>query len=199
VTIELLLLMVVFGMGMTGSFLSPQTRYEVLDLWEPPRNCAPAVDRAETGALVPGKGKATNLSSNIEAHCLRRHIFSGKERPSFVNFVSMHARPQARRSAQTLLAHLQSKYQSDIVSASMPPVIIDVQSRDPDLRRYLTDVFLAEFAAVVGPGQVSAHRLPPAIAPLRIEVRTRPVDMPDLLFAVEATFRDGTRSMRWTL
>ena len=81
------------------------------------------------------------------------------------------------------------------------PIALFVQTDDPRLNTYLQDVFHNEFVAVFGSSRVAHtryHDAPDGTA-LRVDVHIRPVDMPDLLFNVQASLVDGGRRFRWQL
>jgi hypothetical protein len=199
-TIEILILMLMLGIGMKTSYLNPDFRFELLDLSERSYACQPQLIHTEPGHLYPGKGKATNYSADRLMIC-SKGIFSNQERHSYLNFITASAAPQARRIAHSLDGLVRQHIDSPSEIFRNRPLTIAVEEKDPVLQNYLHDVFTHEFAAVLGTNAVSRSHLveiDERSKPL-IKISLREVDAADLLFDVRAEFVSQNKELRWQL
>ncbi len=199
-TIEILILMLMLGIGMKTSYLSPDIRFELLDLNDRSFSCQPQLINTEPGHLYPGKGKATNYAADRLMTCNRR-IFSNRERHSYLNFVTSSASAQARRIAHSLNGLIRQSIDKPDQAFTARPLTISIEERDPDLQNYLHNVFAVELASVLGDGAVSRTRpmdQTHSSKPL-IRISLRDVDAADLLFDARAEFITKNQEMRWNL
>ncbi len=126
---------------------SPQTRFELGmgELEPPPCRELNSVEKAKYGFQPEGKGSNFYLRG---AYLCERKIFSSRERPKFIDFVTEHA-PIIAKEKVTLMV--------EKMRMQLKPVAIEVIADDPQLKNYLQRLFQVELVKQLGGGKVVRH------------------------------------------
>jgi len=176
-------------MGLDGSLLSEEIKYEWNLQNDVPRECREATksEMGQESLLTEGKASTFNLKGFYRCE---RQIFEYGERHSFDTFVANHASERAIEVALKI-AKLTSQHLDSGFSADVWPIKVDVASDSLAMGSYLQSVF--EVALIQYAPRVTVLKQPLSVPYTKVRVVVRKLDDTKALFGVTMSKPRGLR------
>ncbi len=186
-------LFAVFFAGVNGLFgLDVHEQFELGVIEHRPVNCreAPDLERDPNG-LITGKGKAATWTID-GAHICERGIFNYGERKSLYDFAAEHSTSRLQKLASEVAAL------DNVIRDEFKPWLVQIESDDPELGRFLRHALIQQLTATLGPGRVG-QALPTADATKYVRMTVNPALDPELMLRATAVARHQGKELQWRL
>ena len=191
-TLFLIALLAMVGIGLEGTFSSPETSYELQGKSAPPR-CRPATDEELAHDRLGPHGKASTFQVSGFNVC-ERDIFEYGERNSFDSFITKSAGRRADEVAIKISRFKNMKLSTGGTPVQPLRIHVEVASDAPQLVPYLTSTFQAALVEHVPLVKIFRARTAPDTATLRVVIRR--IDDPVHAIGV-ALLRGRDQDQQW--